>query len=99
MQVSAMDTKEGLELKKGPGRYVQAKEYNKSAKAALEFVKVVLTHDIKRDLITLQTASNRAMKREKRLGMGSRADSPLNGDVVNFEDVRSFVHSSGPSLT
>ncbi|KAH9965684.1 hypothetical protein BGW80DRAFT_747777 [Lactifluus volemus] len=81
----AMDTKEGLELRKGPRRYVQAKEYNKSAKAALQFVKVVLTHDIKRDLTTLQTVSDRAM--ENRLGRGLRTDSPINGDVVDPEDV------------
>jgi hypothetical protein len=97
MKVSAMDTKEGLELKKGPGRYVQAKEYNKSAKAALEFVKVVLTHDIKRDLTTLQTVSDRAM--ENRLGRGLRTDSPINGDVVDPEDVRPSLICPAPSLT
>lgn len=44
--VSAAEIKAGLESKSGLSKFLQAREYRKSAKEALRFVKVTLAYHI-----------------------------------------------------
>jgi hypothetical protein len=44
--VSAAEIKAGLETKSGLSKFLQAREYRKSAKEALRFIKVTLAHHV-----------------------------------------------------